>query len=586
MTYGSRIRQAREDLRMTQEQLAGELGASRQAVGKWEAGLSRPTRENLDKLSDILDIPRSDWAEINAHREAASRPAAGTSRPWRAAAAVLAVACALLAAALVAAIFRLPASLHAAENTPPAAGDPPADVSPVVQDPYDFFPGALPLSMRHDYEFGDIFFGEYEPELVPFLNDLEELQENELAAFFFGDTINHGPGDSVVFMSAVRANTRTDENGTAFSDVYLLCAVPDRRGDLDYQIMFRMAEENHYVNSDPGAVTVEPFFNVLGHDGFKISIVVGASGRWFYYITQRPDGTPCLMSTTGGMEADVDEDGQLEIICHEKNAPKWEIIDTEEGVEGAYIYTLSSENRGYPGVMNLALLQEKGGFVVPDSNGKVLGRYVLRDGALVRLPLTDFSVLDYPDAAGTKLTFITDDGILSDGLDPDALLPYTDTVRVTHRQQAYLALQELYELTGLKVDECYCAASEYSVYFSLLPDGFDQRSFYDCGFNTRCGNADNIPTIRIVWKELGSGWSPLSLADAVRPESFVKGEEESLLWYYERMKVFRTGEPAYASQGELWLENGDLYLYDMLDTKYGSVLASLTGPYPDGVVNH
>ena len=57
MTYGKRIKQAREDLHMTQEQLAEELDISRQAVSKWEAGLSRPTREKLDRLSRILDIP-------------------------------------------------------------------------------------------------------------------------------------------------------------------------------------------------------------------------------------------------------------------------------------------------------------------------------------------------------------------------------------------------------------------------------------------------------------------------------------------------------------------------------------------------
>ena len=43
MTYGTRIKQAREDLRLTQEQLAEQLDVSRQAVSKWEAVLSRPT---------------------------------------------------------------------------------------------------------------------------------------------------------------------------------------------------------------------------------------------------------------------------------------------------------------------------------------------------------------------------------------------------------------------------------------------------------------------------------------------------------------------------------------------------------------
>ncbi len=105
-------------------------------------------------------------------------------------------------------------------------------------------------------------------------------------------------------------------------------------------------------------------------------------------------------------------------------------------------------------------------------------------------------------------------------------------------------------------------------------------------FNTRYGGADNIPSIRIQWKELGNGWSPLSLAEAVRPASYVEGAEETMLWYYNRLQFFRTGEPLYASLGELWLEDGDLYVYYMEDTEYGPVLTGITGPYPDGVVNH
>ena len=41
MTYGTRIKQAREDLRLTQEQLAEQLDVSRQAVSKWEAEIGR-----------------------------------------------------------------------------------------------------------------------------------------------------------------------------------------------------------------------------------------------------------------------------------------------------------------------------------------------------------------------------------------------------------------------------------------------------------------------------------------------------------------------------------------------------------------
>jgi len=586
MTYGTRIKQAREARRMTQEQLAEALDISRQAVSKWEADLSRPTREKLDKLSQLLDIPPETWAEIDAELEAASRPP-DTSRPWKIAAAALSAVCLLLAAALAVSLFVLPRSYEAEEDAPPMTEDrlPVTDVSEDgPSDPSGFFPDTLPLTVSRDFEFGDQPLGEYDSTLVPFLDDLEELQENTLQSFSFEEPTNtRGPDYTPVLFNIVKTNTRTE--GTAFSDVYLVYAIPDGDGDLDYQIMFRMAEENHYVNDDPDAVSVEPFLNVLGYDGYKISITVGASGRWVFYISQRPDGTPCLVTASGGMEADVDEDGVKEIVSPWKNDPTWEITDTADGEEGAFVYTLSLD----PRVMNLDFLPEKGGFVVRDSNGAVRCRYALRDGEMVRLPLTDFSVLDYADVVGTKLTFITDcdqAGNLTDELDPDAILPYTDAVSITHRQQAYLALQELYSMTGLKVDECYCAANEYGVQFSLLPDGFNQRNFFSCGFNTRYGNADNIPNMSIRWKELDCDWSPLSAADAVRPEYGIEGEEEAVLWYYKRMKVYRTGEPACVNQGELWLENGDLYTYFMEDTEMGPVLTDLTGPYPGGEVNH
>ena len=600
MTYGTRIKQAREDLRLTQEQLAEQLDVSRQAVSKWEADLSRPTREKLDKLSEILDIPPDTWAQIDAEAEAASKPP-DTSRSWKIATVALAAVCLILAVCLTVSLWPRK-YIGQADSPVPSEKDvqivpPPEEGLDAPADPSTIYPDILPITLSRDFDFGDQPLGEYDPALVPFLDDLEELQENELAGFMFGDTANHGPGDAWCHLSIVKTNTRTDERGAAFSDVYLLYAVPDENGDLDYQILFRMAEENHYVHYDPDAITVEPFFNVLGCDGFKVLITVGASGRWGFYLTQRPDGTPAMMTTTTGtsLEADVDEDGVLEIVNSWKNDPTWDIIDTEEGLEGALIYTLSTRSKDFPGALaNLCFEPEKGGFVLLDGQDAVLARYALQDGLIVRLPLTDFSALDYPDVAGTKVTFMTDVEVLSDSLGPDELLPYTDTVRITHRQQAYLALQELYNLTGLKVDECCCTANEYGVFFSLLPDGFNQRGFFYMDFNTRYGNVDNIPSLRIAWKELNNDWSPLSLADAVRPESWVEGEAETMLWYYGRMKIFNTveagsanrGDPSYANLGELWLTNGDLYNYFMEETEYGPVLTSITGPYPNGEINH
>lgn len=56
MKIAETIKQAREARGMTQEDLAERLEVSRQAVSKWEVGASVPTAENLEILSEILEV--------------------------------------------------------------------------------------------------------------------------------------------------------------------------------------------------------------------------------------------------------------------------------------------------------------------------------------------------------------------------------------------------------------------------------------------------------------------------------------------------------------------------------------------------
>ena len=50
----ARIRKAREQAGLTQEEVAEALFVSRQAVSKWESGLSRPSTDNLIRLAQLL----------------------------------------------------------------------------------------------------------------------------------------------------------------------------------------------------------------------------------------------------------------------------------------------------------------------------------------------------------------------------------------------------------------------------------------------------------------------------------------------------------------------------------------------------
>lgn len=62
MTIGGQIKQKREEKQLSQEELAEQIGVSRQAVSKWEGDLSVPTGANRRALCQILslDLPESE----------------------------------------------------------------------------------------------------------------------------------------------------------------------------------------------------------------------------------------------------------------------------------------------------------------------------------------------------------------------------------------------------------------------------------------------------------------------------------------------------------------------------------------------
>lgn len=55
-TLGQRIRARRDAVGLTQEKLANACGVSRAAVAQWEAGVTRPSLDNLVKAAEALDV--------------------------------------------------------------------------------------------------------------------------------------------------------------------------------------------------------------------------------------------------------------------------------------------------------------------------------------------------------------------------------------------------------------------------------------------------------------------------------------------------------------------------------------------------
>ena len=60
MALGENIKSRREELKLSQEYIAEQLGVSRQAISKWETGQSEPTASNLIQLAEVLKINLSE----------------------------------------------------------------------------------------------------------------------------------------------------------------------------------------------------------------------------------------------------------------------------------------------------------------------------------------------------------------------------------------------------------------------------------------------------------------------------------------------------------------------------------------------
>ena len=56
MTLGEKIKEARKQCGLTQEQLAEKMALSRSAIAKWESNLGLPDVENLKSLAQLLNV--------------------------------------------------------------------------------------------------------------------------------------------------------------------------------------------------------------------------------------------------------------------------------------------------------------------------------------------------------------------------------------------------------------------------------------------------------------------------------------------------------------------------------------------------
>ena len=226
------------------------------------------------------------------------------------------------------------------------------------------------------------------PDGLPLVIPLEANEEpptalaegDPAAALASEDVVFSDRLDSGAELENRRANPVPD-NRTIFYDVYALTRTPDG----EWKVLGRLADYNHYVGNF-GLEVAERVPDILGHEGWQISLVIGAAAVTSWYFAAGPQGAEFLFDVGSSQEAqvaDLDGDGQGEA---------WEYYN--HGDAGWSFYDRDSEGRYWryflPEGRPLAAADSEKGFVPADGegnpllgeDGNPLGPYVLEDGAL------------------------------------------------------------------------------------------------------------------------------------------------------------------------------------------------------------
>ncbi len=133
MTFSERLQTYRKTVGLSQEELAGQLGVSRQSVSKWEQGQAFPETETLIQLSDLMGLSLDSLLREGDAAPAQQTAAPGTSRLWRWAAILLAVAAVALAFAVVKLLTQAPEAPEEPQTYPLETPAPPEEPEPELE---------------------------------------------------------------------------------------------------------------------------------------------------------------------------------------------------------------------------------------------------------------------------------------------------------------------------------------------------------------------------------------------------------------------------------------------------------------------
>ncbi len=65
MTFGEKLKKLRIEKQLSQEDLANQLGVSRQAISKWEQDIALPDTNNLILIAKIFKVSLDDLVNYN-----------------------------------------------------------------------------------------------------------------------------------------------------------------------------------------------------------------------------------------------------------------------------------------------------------------------------------------------------------------------------------------------------------------------------------------------------------------------------------------------------------------------------------------
>ena len=166
---------------------------------------------------------------------------------------------------------------------------------------------------------------------------------------------------------------------------------------------------------------------------------------------------------------------------------------------------------------------------------------------------------------------------------------YTEEEAEAHAQRA---VQEIYDLTGFQVTECYYYAYDFgTVDLSMSEDDLEHsRIFYSRCFADLPGDTTSIASAYLanaqkVW------YSPVKMM--ILPDRYdMMSEGEKAVWFvthsgqYNGQKVYATYQD-YADQPETWtVVMDDETVYEITLEADTNSFSNLTGPYPDGNIRH